>query len=86
MEEIECPVCGKSHSIKDCEEFLKLGNEERKWYLKRNNVMGVTKKSQECIMQNIAQTEQFVRCVMTSIQQHCMDWFWEKINQKIRMY
>ena len=29
MEEIECPVCGKSHSIKDCEEFLKLGIEER---------------------------------------------------------
>ena len=28
-EEIECPVCGRSHSIKDCEEFLKLGIEER---------------------------------------------------------
>ena len=37
--------------------------------------MGVTEKSQESIMQNIAPTEQFARCVMTSIQQHCMDWF-----------
>ena len=28
-EEIECPVCGKSHGIENCEDFLKLGIEER---------------------------------------------------------
>ena len=28
-EEIECPICGKSHGIEDCEDFLKLGIEER---------------------------------------------------------
>ena len=27
-EEVECPVCGKSHSIEDCENFLKLSIEE----------------------------------------------------------
>ena len=28
-EEIECPVCGKSHGIEDCGDFLKLSIEER---------------------------------------------------------
>ena len=28
-EEIECPICGKSHGIEECEDFLKLGTEER---------------------------------------------------------
>ena len=28
-EEIECPVCGKSHGIEDCADFLKLSIEER---------------------------------------------------------
>ena len=28
-QETECPVCGKSHGIEDCEDFLKLGVEER---------------------------------------------------------
>ena len=61
--------------------------------------MGVTKRSQEHIMQKIAPTEKFARCVVASIQEHCMDWFGEKITlkksqksrklkkrQKIRMY
>ena len=39
------------------------------------DVTGVTKKSEECIMQKNTPTEKFVRCVMASIQQHCMDWF-----------
>ena len=58
------------------EDFLKLGIEETsKMNLKRNYIMGVTKKSQECIIRIIAPTEKFVSCVMASIQQHCMDWF-----------
>ena len=28
-EEIDCPICGKSHGIEDCEDFLKLGIQER---------------------------------------------------------
>ena len=28
-QEPECPVCGKSHGIEDCEDFLKLDVEER---------------------------------------------------------
>ena len=39
------------------------------------DVMAVTEKSPECIMQKIAPTEIFVRCVMASTQQHYMDWF-----------
>ena len=67
-------TCGKLHGIEDCEDFLSLDVEERSKMIFKN-VMGVTKKSQECIMQKIAPTEKFVRCVMASIQQHCMDWF-----------
>ena len=37
--------------------------------------MDVTKKSPECIIQKIAPTEKFVRCVIANIQQHYMDWF-----------
>ena len=75
-EEIECPMSGKEHGIEDCGDFLKLSIKEgsRMIFLKKI-VMGVAKRSQECIMQKIASTEKCVRCVVASIQQHCIDWF-----------
>ena len=75
-EEIECPMCGKEHGIENCGDFLKLSIKEgsRMIFLKKI-VMGVAKRSQECIMQKIASTEKCVRCVVASIQQHCIDWF-----------
>ena len=39
-EEIECPVCGKSHGIENCEDFLKLGIEERSKMIFNNKCYG----------------------------------------------
>ena len=39
------------------------------------DVMGVIEKSPECLMQKVAPTKMFIRCVMASTQQHYMDWF-----------
>ena len=76
-EEIECPVCDMTLKT---ENVLKLGVEERSKKIFEKKLLWVlpkslNKKSQECIMEKIAPTEKFVRCVMVSIQQHCMNWF-----------
>ena len=75
-EEIECPVCEKSHGIEESEDFLKLGIEERSEIIFKNKLCyGCYQKVSRMHNAKIAPIEKFVRCAVASIQQHCMGWF-----------